>query len=34
MDFKWNEDQELLLAMFREFVDNEIRPIAAELDEE
>ena len=33
MDFKLNDEQQLLQTMFREFVDKEIRPIAAELDE-
>ena len=34
MDFKLNDEQELLQKMFREFVDSAVRPIAAELDEE
>ena len=34
MDFKWNDEQQLMQTMFREFVDKEIRPIAAELDEQ
>lgn len=34
MDFKLNDEQQLLQKMFREFVDKEIRPIAASLDEE
>ncbi|MGI5979391.1 MAG: acyl-CoA dehydrogenase [Oscillospiraceae bacterium] len=34
MDFKFNDEQQLLQKMFREFVDKEIRPIAASLDEE
>ena len=33
MDFKWNDEQQLMQTMFREFVDKEIRPLAAELDE-
>jgi len=33
MDFKLNDEQQLLQTMFREFVEKEIRPIAAELDE-
>ena len=34
MDFRLNDEQELMLNLFREFTENEIRPIAAELDEE
>lgn len=34
MDFKLNDEQQLLQTMVREFTDKEIRPIAAELDEE
>lgn len=34
MDFKFNDEQQLLQKMFREFVDKEIKPIAASLDEE
>ncbi len=34
MDFKWNDEQQLMQTMFREFVDKEIRPLAAELDEQ
>ncbi|KGM98496.1 acyl-CoA dehydrogenase [Clostridium botulinum] len=34
MDFKLNEDQELMKKMFKEFTDQFIAPIAAELDEE
>lgn len=33
MEFKFNDEQELLQNMFREFVEKEVRPIAAELDE-
>ncbi|RKJ78504.1 acyl-CoA dehydrogenase [Butyricicoccus sp. 1XD8-22] len=33
MDFKLNDEQQLLQTMFREFVEKEVRPIAAELDE-
>ena len=33
MDFKLNDEQELVVSMFREFADSAIRPIAAELDE-
>lgn len=33
MDFKLNDEQELLQTMVREFTEKEIRPIAAELDE-
>ena len=33
MDFKLNDEQELVVSMFREFTDSAIRPIAAELDE-
>ena len=34
MEFKWNDEQQLMQTMFREFVDKELRPIAAELDEQ
>ena len=34
MEFKWNDEQQLMQTMFREFVEKELRPIAAELDEE
>lgn len=34
MDFKWNDEQQLMQTMFREFVDKEVRPLAAELDEQ
>lgn len=34
MDFKFNDEQELLLKMFREFTEKELRPIAGELDEQ
>lgn len=34
MDFKFNDEQQLMQTMFREFTDKEIRPIAAELDEQ
>jgi len=34
MEFKWNDEQQLMQAMFRDFVDKELRPIAAELDEQ
>ena len=34
MDFKLNDEQELLQNMFREFVEKEVRPLAAELDEQ
>lgn len=34
MDFKWNDEQQLMQNMFREFVEKEVRPIAAELDEQ
>jgi len=34
MDFVFNDEQQLMQNMFREFVDKEIRPIAAELDEQ
>ncbi|MBR0171629.1 MAG: acyl-CoA dehydrogenase [Lachnospiraceae bacterium] len=34
MDFRLNDEQELMQNMFREFVENEIKPIAAEIDEE
>ena len=33
MDFKLNDEQQLLRDMIREFTDKEVRPIAAELDE-
>lgn len=33
MDFKWNDEQQLMQTMFKEFAEKEIRPIAAELDE-
>ena len=33
MDFKFNEDQQLLQTMFREFVEAAVEPVAAELDE-
>ena len=29
MDFKLNDEQQLLQTMFREFVEKEVRPIAA-----
>jgi len=34
VEFKWNDEQQLMQTMFREFVDKELRPIAAELDEQ
>ena len=34
MEFKWNDEQQLMQTMFRDFVDKELRPIAAELDEQ
>src|SRR3712207_1579307 len=34
MDFKLSEDQQLMKKMFKEFTDQFIAPIAAELDEE
>jgi len=34
MDFKLNDEQQLLVNMFHDFVDGEIRPLAAELDEQ
>ena len=34
MEFKWNDEQQLMQTMFREFVDKELRPIATELDEQ
>lgn len=34
MEFKLNEDQEMLRDMIKEFAENEIAPIAAELDEQ
>ena len=34
MEFKWNDEQQLMQTMFREFVDKELRHIAAELDEQ
>ena len=33
MDFKFNEDQQLLQTMFSEFVEAAVEPVAAELDE-
>ena len=33
MEFKLNDEQELLRDTIREFTENEIAPIAAELDE-
>lgn len=33
MDFKLNDEQELMQTMFREFTEKEVRPIAAELDD-
>ncbi len=34
MEFKLNEDQELMRAMFQEFAEGAIKPLAAELDEQ
>ncbi|MBO5995494.1 MAG: acyl-CoA dehydrogenase [Firmicutes bacterium] len=34
MDYRLNEDQEMMRDLVREFVEGEIRPLAAELDEE
>ncbi len=34
MDFKLNDEQELMLNLFREFTEKEIAPLAAELDEQ
>ena len=34
MEFKCNDEQQLMQTMFREFGDKELRPIAAELDEQ
>ena len=33
MDFKLNDEQQLLRDMIREFTEKEVRPIAAEIDE-
>ncbi|MEG1720493.1 MAG: acyl-CoA dehydrogenase family protein, partial [Pseudoflavonifractor sp.] len=34
MDFTLNDEQQLMQNMFREFIEAEVRPIAASLDEE
>lgn len=34
MDFKLSKEHELLRKMYREFAQNEVKPLAAELDEE
>ncbi len=34
MDFKFNDEQQLMQKMFRDFTDKSVRPIAAELDEQ
>ncbi len=34
MDFKLSDEQQLMQTMFREFTDKEVRPIAAEIDEQ
>ena len=34
MDFKLSKEHELLRKMYREFAQNEVKPLAAEIDEE
>ena len=34
MDYTFNEDQEMIRDLVREFADGEVRPLAAELDDE
>ena len=34
MDFKLSKEQEMLRKLFREFAENEVKPLAATVDEE
>ena len=34
MDFKLSKEQQMLQKLFREFAENEVKPIAADVDEE